>query len=100
MKKLFITLAVMAFVTLSANAEILGGFFYGGTSTPGGGYTSAVATKQGSTKCRNMWYLVSVGDCSVRSAMKNGGIRSLAGYDVHRHNILGFQVITVTAWGN
>ena len=100
MKKLFIALAAMAVVTLSASAEMLGGFFYTGATTPGGGYTAAVATKQGSTKCRNMWYLVSVGDCSVRSAMRNGGIRSLAGYDVHRCNIMGFQTITVNAWGN
>ena len=64
------------------------------------GYTTAVASKQGSSTCKNIWYIVTVGDCSVRAAMKNGGIRSLAGYDVHRENILGFQTITVKAWGN
>lgn len=100
MKKLLVTLTVLLFSTVAANAEFLGGFIYNGATTPGGGYTPAIASKQGSASCKNVWYIVSVGDCSVRAAMKNGGIRSLAGYDVHRENILGFQTITVKAWGN
>ena len=100
MKKLLLTSALLLFSTLAANAEFLGGFIYNGATTPGGGYTPAIASKQGSATCKNVWYIVSVGDCSVRAAMKNGGIRSLAGYDVHRENILGFQTITVKAWGN
>lgn len=100
MKKLFLALAVIIFGTTCANAEFLGGFIYNGTTTPGGGYTTTPATKQGTATCKNIWYIVSVGDCSVRTAMKNGGIRSLAGYDVHRENVVGFQTITVKAWGN
>lgn len=100
MKKLVLTLAFLGLTTISANAEFLGGFIYNGATTPGGGYTAAVASKQGSATCKNIWYIVTVGDCSVRAAMKNGGIRSLAGYDVQRENILGFQTITTKAWGN
>ena len=100
MKKLLVTLAVLLFSTMAANAEFLGGFIYNGATTPGGGYTAAIASKQGTATCKNVWYIVMVGDCSVRAAMKNGGIRSLSGYDVHRENILGFQTITVKAWGN
>ena len=100
MKKVLITGALLLMATVSANAEFLGGFIYNGATTPGGGYTTATATKQGSATCKNIWYIVTVGDCSVRTAMKNGGIRTLAGYDVHRENILGFQTITVKAWGN
>ena len=100
MKRLVLTMVLLLFTTIGANAEFLGGFIYNGATTPGGGYTAAVASKQGSATCKNIWYIVTVGDCSVRAAMKNGGIRSLAGYDVHRENILGFQTITTKAWGN
>ena len=99
MKKFILAAALLMFAS-SANAEYLGGFIYNGATTPGGGYTTAVASKQGSATCKNIFFIVSVGDCSVRAAMKNGGIRSLAGYDVHRENIIGFQTITTKAWGN
>lgn len=100
MKKIILSAALLMFTMLGANAEFLGGFIYNGATTPGGGYTSVAASKQGSSTCKNIWYIVTVGDCSVRAAMKNGNIRSLAGYDVQRENILGFQTITVKAWGN
>lgn len=100
MKKIFMALTLLMFTAAAANAEFVGGFIYNGMTTPGDGYTSAVASKQGTAVCKNILYIVGVGDCSVRAAMKNGGIRSLAGYDVHRENILGFQTITVKAWGN
>lgn len=100
MKKLFSTLALLTMLSLGAQAEFATGFIYGGATTPGGGYTAAAASKTGTSVCRNIFMIVSTGDCSVRTAMKNGGIRTLAGYDVARKNILGFQTITVKAWGN
>jgi len=100
MKKLFLACALMMFTILGARAEFGVGFIYGGQTTPGGGYTAASASKTGSATCKNIWYIVTTGDCSVRTAMRNGGIKSLAGYDVHRENVLGFQTITVKAWGN
>ena len=100
MKKLFLIGAMMLFATLGARAEFSVGFIYGGQTSPGGGYTATAASKTGTSHCKNIFMIVSTGDCSVRTAMKNGGIRSLAGYDVMRKNILGFQSITVKAWGN
>lgn len=100
MRKILLVLGMLLLASTAARAEFLGGFIYNGATTPGGGYTPAIASKQGTSTCKNVWYIVSVGDCSVKAAMKNGGIRSLAGYDVHRENILGFQTITVKAWGN
>ncbi len=101
MKKVLLTLAILCLTTIgAANAEFLGGIIYNGMTTPGDGYTNVVPTKQGTTTCRSVFFIVGVGDCSVRTAMKNGGIRSLAGYDIERKNILGFQTITVKAWGN
>ena len=74
MKKILLCLAILLFTSAAARAEFLGGFIYNGATTPGGGYTPAIASKQGSASCKNVWYIVSVGDCSVRAAMKNGGI--------------------------
>lgn len=99
MKRFILAMGLLMFAS-AAHAEFLGGFIYNGATTPGGGYTNVAANKQGSATCKNIWYIVTIGDCSVRAAMKNGGIRSLAGYDVQRENILGFQTITTKAWGN
>ena len=100
MKKIILSLALLMFTSVAANAEFVGGFVYNNMTTPGGGYTTAVASKQGTATCKNIFYIVSTGDCSVRAAMKNAGIRSLAGYDVQRENILGVQTITTKVWGN
>lgn len=100
MKKLLVAVAIMAFTTLGASADQLLGIIFNNAVTPGGGYTATAANKIGTTSCKSIFFIVGVGDCSVRTAMKNGGIKSIAGYDVARHNILGFQTITVKAWGN
>lgn len=100
MKKLIVTLAVLLFSATAANAEFLGGLLYTGATTPGGGYTTASPSRTGTAHCNNFMYLISIGDCSVKTAMKNGGIRTLGGYDVQRESYLGFQKITVRAWGN
>ena len=100
MKKFIILAAALLFAVTTANAEFLGGFIYNGMTTPGGGYTNTPAYKQGSATCKNIFFIVSTGGCSVKTAMKNGGIKTLAGYDVHRENVVGFQTITVKAWGN
>lgn len=101
MKKLFATLALLAVVAMPAcaSSETIGYIYQDGT-TPGGGYTSTAAAKTGTTTCKSYFHIVGLGDCSVQTAMKKGGIRSLAGYDVYKKNILGFQEITVKAWGN
>ena len=100
MKKLLMTALVLGFTAMAANAEYIGGFIYNGMSTPGGGYTPTAATKIGEATCTNVFLMVSTGDCSVRTAMKNGKIKSLSGYDVKRKNILGFERITTVVWGN
>ena len=100
MKKVLLLCAFLMFTTLCVRAEYLMGFIYNGATTPGGGYSATPATKQGTSICRNIFFIASVGDCSVRAAMKNGGIKTLGGYDVQRRNILGFQVIRTKAWGN
>lgn len=100
MKKVLLLAALLIFSATTARAELETGFIYGGATTPGGGYTSVVANKMGTATCTNVFLIVATGDCSVRTAMKNGKIKQLAGYDIQRKNILGFQRLTVQAWGN
>ena len=100
MKKLFATLALLAVVAMPACASSTIGYIYQDATTPGQGYTSTAANKVGTTSCKSYFHIVGLGDCSVLSAMKKGGIKSLAGYDVYKKNILGYQQITVKAWGN
>ena len=100
MKKLVATLALLACTAVAANAAETIGYIYQNGTTPGGGYTATTAAKTGETTCKSYFHIVGLGDCSVQTAMKKGGIKSLAGYDVYKKNILGYQKITVKAWGN
>ncbi|MBQ3310989.1 hypothetical protein IJG72_02825 [bacterium] len=100
MKKLLATLALFAVIAMPACAAETIGYIYQNGTTPGGGYTATQANKVGSTTCKSYFHLVGLGDCAVLTAMKNGNIKSLAGFDVYKKNILGFQKITIKAWGN
>lgn len=105
MKKILSILAlffVMSIVAPTANAgsspNVLG-VIYQNTITPGDGFNMVAPTKSGSASCKSIFALVSVGNCSIREAMKNGGISQLSHYDVQRENVLGIQTITIKAYG-
>ena len=102
MKKVLTLAMLLAMTTIAANADQIGklGFIYQDATAPGGGYTATAANKVGTTTCKSFFHIVGLGDCSVETAMKNGKIKSLAGYDVYRKNIIGFEKITTRAWGN
>lgn len=100
MKRLFTILAVVAVMSIAvapANATL--GLIYQDASEPGNGYTAVPAAKVGCTECTSWFGLVGLGDCSVATAMKKGGIHSLSFYDVYKKNILGYQQIKIKAYG-
>jgi len=98
MKKLF-ALAMLLGLATSVQALPLG-VIYQDATVPGQGYTVTPLNKVGTTTCKSFFHIVGVGDCSVETAMKNGKIKSLGGYDVYTKNIIGIQKITTRAWGN
>jgi len=102
MKKLVVLAMLMGLTTISVSADQIGmiGFIYQNGTTPGAGYTATPDNKVGTATCKSYFHIVGLGDCSVETAMKNGKIKSLGGYDVNRKNILGYQKITTRAWGN
>ena len=99
MKKFIALLAVFFVTAVSAKAEMLG-LIYQEATSPGNGYNAVAANKTGISECKSVFGIVGFGDCSVQTAMKNGNIKVLGGYDVYRQNILGFMVIKTRAWGN
>ena len=58
MKKFILAAALLMFAS-AANAEYYGAAIYSGWTTPGGGYTSDVASKQGTATCKNIFFIVS-----------------------------------------
>ena len=54
--------------------------FYTGTTFPSGDEVkldSETASKQGKSSCYSVFALVAFGDCSINSAMKDGGITKI-----------------------
>ncbi len=100
MKKLVALAMLLGLTTISVSAAETIGYIYQDATTPGGGYTVTPDNKIGTTTCKSFFHIVGLGDCAVETAMKNGKIKSLGGYDVHKKNILGYQKITTRAWGN
>ncbi len=47
------------------------------------------ATKVGTAKCQSVLALVATGDCSIETAMKNGGISKVHHVDWEANNVLG-----------
>ncbi|MCX7771088.1 MAG: TRL-like family protein [Proteobacteria bacterium] len=51
--------------------------------------SNVVSKKVGTAKCISVLALVAVGDCSIESAMKNGGITKIHHVDYTTKNFLG-----------
>lgn len=58
---------------------------------------SGMPTKKGMAECKSYLALISTGDCSIDTAMKNGGITKVQYVDWKANNILGiigtYQVV-------
>lgn len=62
--------------------------------------SNAVSKKTGTAKCIAVLGLVAVGDCSIESAMKNGGITKIHHVDYNAKNFLGiYAEYTVDVYG-
>ena len=69
------------------------GVFYTGTAFPSGDKVrldSETAGKQGKSSCYSVFALVAFGDCSIKSAMKDGGITKIHHVDSSSMNALYF----------
>lgn len=63
------------------------GLIYTETTIPVSGNGSG--TKTGTAECKSILSIVAIGDCSVETAAKNGGISQVQSVDAKVFNILG-----------
>ena len=106
MKKLLMLVAVLAVslsVATNANAyEPWGVGIYNGTkevmdyATPG----ATLGSKSGSATCKTFLGIVNWGDCSLRTAMKNGRISRVTAADWEKHYVLIYGEKTLHVYGN
>jgi len=58
-------------------------------------------TKTGTAVVKNYLGIISVGDCSIETAAKNGGLKTINYADYKYFNVLGvYQEFTVIVYGN
>lgn len=100
MKKLFATIALCAVFAVPAMAGEPFGFIYQDTTHPLTGSGSVSTNKVGTAVCKQYFGIVSMGDCSIKSAMVNGKINSLSHADQYIKNIIGIKTIETKAYGN
>ena len=70
------------------------GLVFTGTTFPSGDKVrldSETAGKQGKSSCYSVFALVAFGDCSIKSAMKDGGITKIHHVDSTSKNFLFFM---------
>ena len=75
------------------------GIIYQNTTHPLVGSGSVAPNKVGISKCKTFFGVVAVGDCSIKTAMANGKIRSLSHADQHIKCICGVKIIETKAYG-
>ena len=99
MKRLIITLALLCMATLPTMAFDPYGIVYQNTVQPLVGSGSVATPKVGKAKAKSFFGIVAVGDCSIKTAMNNGKIKSLSHADQHIKCILGVRTLETRAYG-
>lgn len=65
------------------------GLLYTDVTTPELLTHSSGSNKEGKTSCKSILSLVAIGDCSIATAAKNGGITQVQSVDTRVDSILG-----------
>ena len=99
MKKLFVLLGFLGFLSMPAMAFDPYGIIYQNTTQPLVGSGSVTTPKVGKAKAKSFFGLVAVGDCSIKTAMNNGKIKNLSHADQHIKCILGVRILETRAYG-
>ncbi|MCX2717511.1 TRL-like family protein [Helicobacter sp. MIT 21-1697] len=104
MKKLILALGLggsMAFFAACSTAGTAPGMLYTGNTTPGTATSASGSSKEGTATCKNILGLVALGDCSIDTAAKAGGITQIKSADAKNFGILGlYSTTTVVVKGN
>lgn len=97
-----LALALAALLGGCASAyEPVNGIWYSDVQGPLQATHGAKALKEGTSKCESFLGVVALGDASIETAMKNGGITRLHHVDHHTRSILGvYAEFTTVVWGD
>ena len=93
LKLFLISFAALILSGCAYNSPVPGVFFTG-TTFPSGDKVkldSETVSKQGKSSCYSVFALVAFGDCSINSAMKDGGITKIHHVDSKSSNFLFFM---------
>ena len=91
-KLVLICIAVLILSGCAYQSPVPGAIFTG-TTFPAGDKVNLdgeTANKQGKSTCTSIFALVAFGDCSIKSAMKDGGITKIHHVDSSSMNVLYF----------
>ena len=92
LKLFLISFAALILSGCAYNSPVPGAFFTG-TTFPSGDKVkldSETASKQGKSSCYSVFALIAFGDCSINSAMKEGGITKIHHVDSSSMNFIYF----------
>ncbi len=102
MKKIFVILGLVFMLsTIPANAM---GLFYTDATYPvtatGNKVQDLSTLKKGTANTNNILFLVEVGDASIDTAAKNGGIKKISYIDIQEKSVFIFwRGIKITVYG-
>ena len=82
-------IAIALFALTGCATSIPVGQLYTGVKLPTTATSNTNATKTGTATCSSVLSLIAVGDCSIETAAKNGGITQIQSADLEVNNILG-----------
>ena len=104
MKKILFSILVLGLGCSGAFANDLFtpyGAIFGETSTPYSTYfdSSVAPRKTGEATCKNYFYIVAKGNCSIQDAMRDGDITKIQSIDRKNKNILFYQKSTIVVHG-
>ena len=100
-----VVLALVPALLLSGCAMVMTpvyptGFLYTDVNTPGEVTSNEASPKSGTSSCVSYVGMVALGDASIETAKKNGGITKIHSVDYETFNILSlYSEVTVTVRG-
>ena len=103
-KKMFAVLGLLVITACAAQANDLfrtNSIIYDKTQSPFSDYFDGrfKPVKTGEAKCNNYFYIVSLGDCSIKTAMEDAGITRINSIDRIDKSILFYHKVTILVHG-
>ena len=102
MKQLIVilSLASMSLLTACATVGPVGGALYANVQGPVDATANPRGPAHGEACATSYFGIVGVGDASISTAAKKGGVTRISHVDQHSNNILGYMTYCTHVWGS